>query len=276
MFDFRSSLPSERFVAVPRVQPLARMIHVWWPSGAMVAAVPLAAEPDECSARSLKRQIARQCGVPRFRQKLFLLPTEGSQTLDDDDVVHSEIKDLQLVVLPFAPCMQGWDFSLQMACEINDIRGVERLLQRPEDPNASGAACRPLVTASERGFAEILELLLEARADTEMRGASNYVCAYSTPLKAAVAAQQMHIVRRLLQAHANPDSCIHVASERNDTNFMRLLLEARSANGSGSPNDVDDVDYTEALFRASKLGNAKIVNLLLHARVDAGSSFGLN
>ena len=75
-----------------------------------------ATEYEGKNVKSLKTLVAKQIGVPRFRQRWL---SEDRTVLQDDEFVVAS--DVQLVVLNFVQPEEGDRQKLCDACHVNDI-----------------------------------------------------------------------------------------------------------------------------------------------------------
>lgn len=130
-------------------------------SGAMVAELD-AQELQEMvqsgqTIRNLKQRLAGQIGCSRFRQRLL-----GESGELQDDLPLTSWTSLQLVVLDFSPPSPRGDLRFLTACAENCWPSVERMLQRPQDPNVRDSRGSALSSAAEKGCLEVVQLLLEA------------------------------------------------------------------------------------------------------------------
>ena len=108
----------------------------------------------------LKKLLASRIGYSRFRLKLL---NEDMGELQDDMPV-TQLLSVQLVMLDFcAPEEAVWE-ALLLACKGNRVDEVTSLLQKPLNPNSTGADADhpPIYLAAERGHLEVVRLLLEA------------------------------------------------------------------------------------------------------------------
>ena len=72
---------------------LSDMLNVWLTSGEMLAEFPVHGLTD---VKSLKQDLRRKCGVPRFRQRLL-----NAGALMEDSTRLLSAMDVQLILLPF-------------------------------------------------------------------------------------------------------------------------------------------------------------------------------
>ena len=82
------------------------------------------------SVKSLKTLVAKQVGVPRFRQRWL---SKDHTELPEDAFVSAS--DVQLLVLDFVEAEAGEVQKLFDACEYNDLDQVDELLRKPLNPN---------------------------------------------------------------------------------------------------------------------------------------------
>ncbi|CAE7359063.1 unnamed protein product [Symbiodinium natans] len=216
--------------------------------------------------KSLKRELCRLCGVPRFRQRLL----KGSAVLEDADELTSPI-DVQMVVLPFIAANDEQRQEMTDAVADGRILDVEKLLKLPQDPNLGGprgGRLPPLVSASMVGRADVVRLLLEASADKDSTDGNG-----STALRTASYLGRADVVRELLEAGASKDLCNHsgstpleVASKFRHLETTRVLLEA------GADKELADQEGFTPLLSAAANVHVDMVRLLL----DAGAHHGVS
>ena len=141
---------------------------------------------------------------PRFRQRLV---RSDSQMLADDVVLQGPM-DLHLILQPFEASSQKRIWLLQQAARFNNIPAIERLLQRPQDPDLEGADARvALHLACSGGCTEAVRLLLEANADKDKADGFG-----ASPLVIASEVGHLEIVRLLLEAKADKDKFNNVGT----------------------------------------------------------------
>ena len=282
------------------------MLRVWSVSGEEVSAVPV---ESLTTVRALKQHLQGACGVPRFRQRLL----HNGAGLEDASELQSPL-DLQLVLLGWLE-PSG---AIMDAVETDDMYALEECLQRPEDPDQSDVdgfdrpilqACRysswhatavdmvrllleagscankaamerggPLWEAARHGSAEIVRMLLEARANIDQPdvhisdGEDDEYDRYElestgrTPLYMACLQGHVHVARLLLDAGAQRDqsdrSCktpLWVASRGGHMEIVRLLLQ------SSADKDRSNRNRTTPLWVAAKHGHSEVARLLLQA-----------
>lgn len=117
------------------------------------------------TVRELKRVLAAQVGCSRFRQRLL---TDEIGELQDD-MPLCPLPRVQLVILSFCAPHEIVEEELLRACEENRVCDIERLLQKPQDPNRKGrnsnnALNAPIHGTALYGHLEAVRLLLEAGA----------------------------------------------------------------------------------------------------------------
>ena len=146
-------------------------------------------------ALGLKRHLQSLCGLPRFRQRL-LLP--DGQILSDDATLKGPV-DVQLILLPFSESSGEQVQELCDAAQKNDVTSLEKLLQRPLDPNLETLFRRvPLFIAASCGSSGAVRLLLEACADKDWANTRGI-----TPIFMASSFGHVEVVRLLLEARAD-------------------------------------------------------------------------
>ena len=105
--------------------------------------------PDR--AGSLKCHVQRVTGQSRFKQRLLLL--DGHML--SDEFVFRGPADVQLVLQHVAASSQEQIRQLQEAACSNDIQAMEKLLQRPQDPDLEIGGLPPaLHSACGQGHAQ--------------------------------------------------------------------------------------------------------------------------
>ena len=238
-------------------------LRVWGASGEELAAVSVEELGD---VRALKRHLTQTCQTPRFRQRLL----HDGAVLGDAAGLPKRPLDLQMVLVPFSRAYRKHRDELIDAAAQGRVLEVERILQRPQDADLPGSheGKRPLVEASSAGHVEVLELLLEARADPNLTG-----CDGRTALQLASRTGHVEIVRILLNAGALTArayrdtymTALHEASSFGHSEVVRLLLDARADKDSKAVND------WSALQLASSHGHVETVRMLLQARADTDS-----
>ena len=162
--------------------------------------------------------------------------------------------------------------ALADACGAGDLKVIEGMLQRPQDPNLGDAGVNledggalPLHAAANSGRVEAVTLLLEANADPDSQ--DEYL---QTPLHLAAMEGHAQVAFRLLKANANPDAQalahdstgltpLEAASSGDHVEVAQFLLEARA-----DPNRFSKAHQTP-LHRARSL---EMIRLLLGAAAD--------
>ena len=225
----------------------------------------LAAEEFEGqSVKSLKTSVAKQIGVPRFRQRWL---SEDHIELKEEAVMVAS--DVQLVVLDFVQAEDGDIQKLVDACRRNDVDRVDELLRKPLDPNImvqdgnilhllAGCGHVECDVAIIEGHYAVVQLLLEAGIDKDAVDSDG-----QTALHLAVGGSAWNIVPLLLEAGADIDAtdsegctALHVAIEFGCLETVRRLLEA------GADKDATDSEGNTALSLAVLTGRAEVRTLL--------------
>lgn len=213
----------------------------------------------------LKRQLAKQIGIPRFQQRWF----HENKELDDDSflaVLASPSPCVQLVILDFVLPEEGQDEKFLSACAKNRCGEVETLLQLPLSPDVTDEeGWSPLLTAAWAGHWQCISLLQEARANTDQEDAFGF-----TALHFAAQKGHLKVSRLLLQAGTDKDRVaddgatpLHWAAANGHLEVLQLLIEA------GVDKDkVSEEDGFTALHIAVQDGDVEVVRLLLQAGAD--------
>ena len=152
------------------------MLHVWKASGELLLAT---AVNEQYDIRTLKRQLHKLSGIPRFRQRLL----KDGAVLEDAAQLDGPA-DLQLLLLPFCSTTYEQVIELHEAVANGKVSVLEQILQRPQNPDLQledGSDWdrdeegihfniyrhAPLTVASGAGATELVQLLLEAGADKD-------------------------------------------------------------------------------------------------------------
>jgi Ankyrin repeats (3 copies) len=125
----------------------------------------------------------------------------------------------------------------------------------------------PLFIASERGHAEVTQLLLQRGATANDHDKNS-----QTPLHLASGGGHLKVARNLLSHGADANSRhkfnwtpLHLASQIGDVDIARLLLE------HGADVNAQNNDSTTPLHLASQNGHLQVVQLLLRRGADANA-----
>ena len=139
--------------------------------------------------KSLKQDLQRKCGVPRFRQRLM-----NAETILDDDTRLVSPMDVHLISLPFISASgEQRDELIELIFE-DAVAQVEEILQRPQDPDLTASEegenplMLPIVFAASLGHTEIVRLLAEARADINELGGHGHPDHYQESATALIKA----------------------------------------------------------------------------------------
>ena len=103
------------------------MVSVWRASGAQLVTIPLEELSD---VLTLKRYLQGICGRPRFQQRLLY----DGMDLKDSFKFPSPM-DVQLVLLPLSDASESERRELLDAVSSVQVLEIEKILQRPQDPN---------------------------------------------------------------------------------------------------------------------------------------------
>ena len=158
---------------------------------------------------------------------------------------------------------------LHMACQSGYIDIVRLLIQANANTNLRllSNGCSALHVASLRGHSDVVRILLDAKANPSLQADNG-----STPLYLASQCGHANIVGLLLAAKANPDIfckgnvALHVASLIGHSNVVDSLLKANA-----NP-DSQGMDGCTPLILACKNGHFGVVDLLLKANSNPNLS----
>ena len=273
------------------------------------------------SVKALKRLVAQQIGIPRFRQRWLV----GSCELDDETVLKGgEVQSVLLVKLDFVECQEEQIKEFISASREGNVNEVEKFLKLPlnpdvPDPRSEGRRLqrghyeqmfhrfhrkskrimekmmevnshklRAMHLAAEEGHSEIVQLLLEAGADNDLRSEAGASALQLAALKGHLEVARLLIqkgtglellcfaeegrleaVQLLLEGRADPDkvrhdglSALQMAAVHGHSEVAQSLLEGRA-----DPNKVRH-DGLSALHLPAKNGYSEVVRLLLEGRAD--------
>ena len=218
--------------------------------------------------RDVKQVIQNIFDVPRFRQRL----TRQERNLPDGHVL-SETIELTLVQLTYIRTSEEQILELLRAAACGDTARVEHILQRPQNPNecqAIEAAAgdvhmfSALKVATSHGHTDVMSLLLRARADLQMPGNTEALCA-------AAKQGSPEAARMLLEARADThlrpgNGVLQAAVEKNHANVLEILLLAKA--DPQEPSRTESGRFTP-LCSACAQGHLEATDLLLCHRADA-------
>ena len=214
------------------------------------------------SILALKKYLSQQVHCSRFRQRIL----NGSAVELCDDQEIFPLVDLQLVILDFWPSEKHEDAKLVFACEQNELEKVEVMLQRPQNPDARDRDGWPALHFAARvGNASCMELLLESRADLEIRSTEDGF----TALHCAAFNGHAEVLKLLLDAGADRNTAqeegataLHLATWEGHLEIVRLLLDA------GADKDCARTNGRMPLHLAAVKGHLEVVRLLLDAGAE--------
>lgn len=186
------------------------------------------------SGKDVKRVLVHFLGATRYSQRLLT----GGQQIPDDQIFTEDLREVQVLLLPFKRDRPRDYKLLLLATERNDAGKVEMFLDTPLDPGDFGGD--PLYAAARQGNLQCVKLLLEANA-------FNFF-------------------------NSNGHSTLWIACNRGHAEVVGLLLAA----SAGA--DIVDMDaHVTPLMTAASAGNAQVTSLLLAARaeVDGKADLGV-
>ena len=219
--------------------------------------------------KDLKRQVARQIGASRFRQRWF---NEEHQELQDEvfDLSASEVQLVVLDLMPFENKQEEIEFM--DLCRQNEVDKVEALLLRPFDPKTRDdlgrSACHWAALAGY-GEWECLSLVIEAGAEIDAEDNQGL-----TPLHLASEINQVEAVRVLLHARADinkasdSSKAIPRVGLRDRFRAVRLNRSNNLRDPFDRARDIDTSHAPTALHFAAERGYLNVVRLLLESEAD--------
>lgn len=140
-----------------------------------------------------------------------------------DSKSHSK-PEIQARIEPVAP--RDPSNCLLKSVKAGKVDEVRQLLEQGADPSISDEHSPPLHWAAQRGYLEIVKLLIRHSADVNQRGSGG-----DTPLIFAVGRNQVDVVKYLLMNNADPNlsgECsppLHLAAQCNFFEMIKLLVE---------------------------------------------------
>eukprot|EP00435_Cladocopium_sp_Y103_P043297 s2143_g12.t1 len=213
---------------------------------------------DSRSVKDLKQVLATETGFSRFRQRILV---DGIGQLEDDMPLAS-MASMQLVILDFVADERSQK-EFMRACKKNRVGKVEQLLQEPQDPNGSGDNI-PIHAAAMGGHLQVLQLLLEARADTNaatVRGKTALECAMDCAVERGHF--NFHVLKFLVESGAKANGYrLRMAAFCGSLEAVQLFLEA------GADKNYAPENHITALHIAAKRGCLEMVRLLAEAGAD--------
>lgn len=160
--------------------------------------------------------------------------------------------------------------SLQYAVLHNNAELVRVILQAGADVNERHTG-EPLRMAAEKGFTEVIDVLLEFNAAVDS-SSSHLTQEHLTPLQAAANSGNYAVVHRLLAAGAAVDAgaadargtALQAAARQGHARVVELLVK----NGATVDTTSETADYVTALHEAVICDNREVACLLMHHRAS--------
>eukprot|EP00435_Cladocopium_sp_Y103_P068034 s32_g30.t3 len=214
------------------------------------------------SAKTVKRSLAAQVGVTRFRVKLFW---EDGCEIEDDEVFTPLPVKIQLLILEFWPPDAKQNKKMISAAKEGNLVALEELLKCPRDPTViDKRGFTPLHHAAMTGHVGPIQLLLEAGAEIETRNVSLFG-AGSTPIHLAAAHGHLDAVRLLVESGAEKDqptadfgvTPLYIAVHAGHLDVVRFLVEI------GAKTEPDSFLGLTPLQMAAQKGHLDIVSFLV-------------
>ena len=219
-----------------------------------------AAEVEGKSVKLLKVALAKQIGVPRFRQRWL---NEEHTELHDDAV--APCCDVQLVVLPFVQASKAELRQLLSACRENSSEKVVGLLRRPLNPDGVRERRKflpALHLAAQHGHSEIVQLLLEAGTDADIAGDDVFFDFSDDDQDVEDDAEDEE------DDDEDDDEVYDEDEDENDDDDDEEEEEEDEDDEEAENADDDRSLQTTALHRAAGSGRLEVVKLLLKAGAD--------
>lgn len=213
---------------------------------------------------ALKSYLARV----HFRNKyskyqLRLVRADDPSELQEDESITAPM-ELQLVLMSHLPPNEERDRGFIMSCRGNRLKRVEKALKGLQNPNLEPQHANCLSEAVDMGNYELVELLLEARADPEGRNLE-----VLRPMHRAAYCGNTRLLELLLHFGADKEaiSCgglrpLHCAVWPGDWHSAEFLLRARAEV------DCADSQGRRPLHLAVKQGFLESARLLLEHGAD--------
>ncbi|CAE7774588.1 mask [Symbiodinium necroappetens] len=213
---------------------------------------------------SVKRHLQRVHGISCYRQKLL----HDGRVLADSEEITSPV-DLLVVLLRFGEASAQEMQRFQNAAIHGDVRVMKEMLQSCHDPNCS-QGLTPLAVAACCGHLDVVELVLEAGADTNKGDERTGL----TALALACQNGRLEVARFLLESGADKDQStrtgftpLFTASCHGHIEVVRMLLSA----GVNLDIVVESENVWECgtpILTACQKGHVEIARLLVEAGAD--------
>ena len=226
-----------------------------------------------CTVGAVKRQLSKQHlpSYSRFQIRL-LWPGDPNELTEDEDLRPPA--DLQLLLLEHLPADEERDWCFLDSCEGGLAEEVEESLRALQNPNVVADegvdAYSAIFIAAGEGHPRVVQLLLEARADTEWSNPTGYTALF-------FAAEEGHAecVRLLLDFGVEKEAVasslrgarpFHLAAFEGHSDVVAALLEFEA--------DMEAVDYRglQPLHDAASRGHVEIMRMLLERRAQLGAA----
>ncbi|CAE7754218.1 fem-1 [Symbiodinium sp. CCMP2456] len=210
---------------------------------------------DGRSVEDLKQALATETGFSRFQQRLL---ADGTGQSEDNMPLASTAR-MQLVMSDFAFDERSQK-ALMRACRNKRADKVEKLLQEAQDPNEGGGNI-PIHAAAMSGDLEVLQLLVEARAD--INGASRGKTALDLAVGRGEIHGYFHVFQFLVESGAYANGYhLFVAAFCGSLEALELFLQARADRNYALEH------YPTPLHLAAEPGCSEMVRLPAEAGAD--------